>query len=424
MFTHFDAGAAADRMTNQLSAPPLPYGRQWIEEDDIQLVSAALRSDWLTTGPFVDRFEAQLAEAVGARYAVAVANGTAALHLACLAAGVVAGDVLVTTPITFAASANCALYCGADVAFVDIDPETRNLSTRELGAFLQQVGGGASEESRVKVVLPVHYGGLPCDMEVIARAASGTANENNVVIIEDACHALGAEYQAASGEWVRVGSCRHSHMTVFSFHPVKHIATGEGGAITTNDRELYQRLRKLRSHGITREASDIGPDAPGWYYEQQELGYNYRLTDIQAALGCSQLTKLGRFVARRRELAASYKDALGDLATLLQVPPEPQGFRSAYHLFPIALNLGALTGGRQAVYDALRARGIGVQVHYIPVHLQPYYRNRYGFELGDFPHAEAYYEATVSLPMYPRLADADIDRVVSELREILTQRKA
>lgn len=389
----------------------LPYGRQWIEEDDVAAVTEVLRSDWLTTGPWVERFEAALAEAVGARYAVAVCNGTAALHLACRAAGVGTGDVVVTSPITFVASANCALYCGATPAFVDIDPETRNLSPARLRQALA-IARDAGQPAR-GAVLPVHYGGLPCAMLEVGTVAG----EHGLVVIEDACHALGVQYLAEDGSWCCVGSCRHSAMAVFSFHPVKHITTGEGGAVTTNDPELYRRLLLLRSHGITRDPDRLGAHPGGWYYEQQELGFNYRLTDIQAALGLSQLRKLGRFVARRRALAAFYKEALAGLEEVLTLPPEPEGYRSAYHLYAVQLRGERLRGGRRAVYDALRAAGIGVQVHYIPVHLQPYYRDRFGYRAGDFPAAEAYYEGTLSLPMYPVRGDADAERVAAVVRE-------
>jgi UDP-4-amino-4,6-dideoxy-N-acetyl-beta-L-altrosamine transaminase len=389
----------------------LPYGRQWIDEDDIAAVAEVLRSDWLTTGPWVDRFERRLAERVGARYAVAVSNGTAALHVACLAAGLGPGDLAITSPLTFVASANCALYCGASVTFADINPETRNVSLRSLDEALERARGG----SGAACVVPVHYGGLPCDMTAIAARA----REHGAHVIEDACHALGAEYQDETGAWVPVGSCRHSLMTVFSFHPVKHIATGEGGAVTTNDPDVYRRLLELRSHGISRAPEVIGPNAPGWYYEQHALGYNYRLTDIQAALGESQLAKLTRFVERRRELAARYDAALADLGHLVEVPPEPPGYRSAYHLYAVRLTAGRLRGGRRAVYDALRAAGLGVQVHYIPVHLQPYYRHRFGLRPGAYRGAEAYYEQTVSLPLYPRLTDNEHSRVVEVVRRVL-----
>lgn len=391
----------------------IPYGHQWIEEDDVAAVTEVLRSDWLTTGPWVERFEGALAEAVGARYAVAVCNGTAALHLACLAAGVGPGDVVVTSPITFVASANCALYCGAMPIFVDIDPETRNLSPVRLrhAAGIAKFAGRPLQGA----VIPVHYAGLPCALPEVAAVAGA----HGLVVIEDACHALGAEYRVEDGSWCRVGSCRHSAMAVFSFHPVKHITTGEGGAVTTNDPELYRRLLLLRNHGITRDPDRLGAQPGGWYYEQQELGCNYRLTDIQAALGLSQLRKLDRFVARRRALAALYDVALAGLDELLTLPPEPEGYWSAYHLYAVQLRLERLRGGRRAVYDALRAAGIGVQVHYLPVHLQPYYRDRLGYEAGDFPAAEAYYEGTLSLPMYPQLSDADAARVAATLRQTI-----
>lgn len=379
----------------------IPYGRQSISADDIAAVEAVLRSDFLTQGPAVPAFEDQLARYCGVAHAVAVNSATSALHIACAALGLGPGDRLWTTPNTFVASANCGLYCGAEVDFVDIDPRTYNLCPRLLAARLEQ----AEAEGRLpKVVVPVHFSGQPCDMREIWRLAQ----RYGFKVIEDASHAIGARYAGAP-----VGRCDYSHITVFSFHPVKIVTTAEGGLATTADAALAQRMQRLRSHGITREPGQMRGASEGpWYYQQVELGWNYRMTDLQAALGLSQMSRLDAFVARRRELAQRYDRALADLPVVR--PWQAPDGESAWHLYVIQLQ----GRSRAEVFARLRAAGIGVNVHYIPVHLQPYYRDR-GFAPGAMPVAEAYYAAALSLPMYADLSDSQQDQVVAALTEAL-----
>ncbi len=384
---------------------PIPYGRQSISEQDIQAVTDVLRSDWLTQGPAVDRFEETVATYCGASRAVAVNSATSGLHIACLAAGLGVGDLLWTSPNTFVASANCALYCGARVDFVDIDPHTYNMSVEALAKKLAD----ASRSGRLpKVLVPVHFAGQSCDMERIA----GLARRHGITIIEDASHAIGGRYRNTT-----IGSCHYADMTVFSFHPVKIITTGEGGMVLTNRKELGDMLSRLRSHGITRDpASMVGePDGP-WYYQQIELGYNYRMTDIQAALGTSQMRRLDEFVARRHALAKRYDEALRELPVTL--PRQDPDSYSAYHLYVIRLDPARTRRPRRDVFDALRQEGILVNLHYIPVHTHPYYQ-RLGFAAGDFPEAERYYEEAITLPLYPDLSAEDQERIVRTLREAL-----
>lgn len=376
----------------------IPYGRQDIADDDIAAVTEVLRSDWLTQGPAVERFERAVADYCGSRHAVAVNSATSALHIACAALELGPGDWLWTTPNTFVASANCGLYCGAQVDFVDIDPHTRNMSVAALRTKLEV----ARREDRLpRIVIPVHFSGEPCDL----REMKALADEYGFCIVDDASHAVGARYE----DYV-IGATPYSDITVFSFHPVKIITTAEGGmAVTAND-ELAARMQRLRSHGITRNPADMKREADGpWYYEQVELGFNYRLTDIQAALGASQIQRLDDYVARRHELADRYDALLADLP--LKLPYRNPANRSALHLYVIELDDPAR---RREVFEALRAADIGVNVHYIPVHTQPYYRDM-GFAAGDFPAAEAYYAAAISLPMYPTLTESEQDRVVSVL---------
>jgi len=378
----------------------LPYSTQWIVEEDIREVVETLRSPWLTQGPRVEAFEAALAERCDVAHAIAVSSGTAALHLTCLALGLGPGQTLVTSPLSFVASANCAVYCGATPDFADVDPSTGNMTA----AGLKQ----ALARGPAHVVMPVHFGGRPLDVESLASVAG------RAVIIEDASHAVGAEIETSRG-WTRVGSCRHSKATVFSFHPVKPLTTGEGGAVLTSDSGLAQRIRALRSHGIVKEEGQqkqIGR----WYYEMRDLGYNYRMTDFQAALGLSQLSRLEEGIKRRRQLASLYAGELKGL-TGIRLPPPEAGVRSAWHLYPV-LVVGARLGRRE-VYDGLRAAGILAQVHYIPIHLQPFYRERFSFAKGQFPSAEAFYEAEISLPLFATMRKADVVRVAEALRQIL-----
>lgn len=385
-----------------MSAGFIPYGRQSIDEADIAAVVEVLRSDWLTQGPAIERFESAVAEYTGARHACAVANATAALHLACLALELGPGKRLWTSPNTFLASANCGRYCGAEVDFVDIDARSYNLSVERLE---EKLARAAREDRLPQVLVTVDFAGQPCEADRIAELC----RHHGVRIIDDASHAIGATWK---GE--RVGSGRWADLTVFSFHPVKILTTGEGGMALTNDAELHRRLSMLRTHGMVRDSAHLETKGVGgWYYEQQALGFNYRLTDLQAALGVSQLQRIDAFLAARRRLAARYDRLLADSGLML--PSQHPDALSSYHLYPIQV---PDPRRRRAVFDGLRAAGIGVQVHYIPVHLQPYYR-RLGFKQGDFPVAEAYYERAISLPMYATLTDAQQDFVVEQLLRLL-----
>lgn len=382
----------------------IPYGRQDISEEDIAEVVAVLRSDWLTQGPSIDRFEKAMADYCGAGHAVTVCNATAALHIACLALGFGPGDLLWTSPNTFVASSNCGLYCGGDVDFVDIDPHTGNMSVEALRLKLEK----AKQAGRLpKIIIPVHFAGLSCDM----RAIAALAKPLGIAIIEDASHAVGGKYRGRP-----VGSCEYSDITVLSFHPVKIITTGEGGMALTNDSTVHARLSRLRSHGITRDpAAMTGASEGGWYYQQIELGFNYRITDIQAALGASQLKRLDEFVAARNRLADRYDALLSGLP--LELPPRSEGTLSAFHLYVVLVEESSGLG-RAKTFDALRAAGIMVNVHYIPVPAQPHYR-KLGFRSGDFPMAEKRYLRSISLPMYSSLTEADQDAVVGALKRIL-----
>lgn len=384
----------------------IPYGRQLIDEDDIAAVVATLRSDWLTQGPAIERFERKVADYCGVKYAVAVANGTAALHIAAAALDLKPGDRLWTSPNTFVASANCARYCGADVDFVDIDPRTYNMSV----ARLEEKLTAAAKSGRLpKAIVPVHFSGQSCEMEAIAALAKRLG----IIVLEDAAHAIGASYRGQP-----VGSCAHSDLAIFSFHPVKIVTTAEGGMVVTNRTDLHERLLLFRSHGITRDPKLMEGESHGpWYYQQTELGWNYRLTDLQAALGESQMNKLDAFVARRRALARRYDELLADLP--LTLPWQHPDTVNAWHLYVIRLRLDRLKKTRRQVVEELRAAGIGVQIHYIPVHTQPYYR-RLGFKAGDFPEAERYYAETISLPMFAGLTDGEQERVVEALKRILS----
>ncbi|MCG5541869.1 MULTISPECIES: UDP-4-amino-4,6-dideoxy-N-acetyl-beta-L-altrosamine transaminase [unclassified Halorhodospira] len=382
----------------------IPYGRQEITEDDIEAVVQVLRSDLITQGPVVPRFEQAVADYCGACYGVAVNSGTSALHIACLALGLGPGDWLWTSPITFVASANCGLYCGADVDFVDIDPHTYNMSPDALAEKLAV----AEQEGRLpKVVVPVHLCGQSCDMAAI----HALSERYGFRIIEDASHAIGGRYKDEP-----VGCGRYSDITVFSFHPVKIITTAEGGMAVTNDAELAERMDRLRSHGITRDPGQMTrePDGP-WYYEQIELGFNYRMTELQAALGLSQLQRLDDYVAQRRVLAERYDAALASLPVV--TPWQHPDTESAWHLYVVCLpNESALQ--QRAVFESLRDMGIGANIHYIPVHTQPQY-GRMGFQYGDYPNAEAYYEKAISVPLYPTMECETQDQVVQALEKAM-----
>ncbi|WP_371362944.1 UDP-4-amino-4-deoxy-L-arabinose--oxoglutarate aminotransferase [Sporomusa rhizae] len=375
----------------------LPYGKQWIDNDDIKAVVDVLKSDYLTTGPNIAEFEKAFAQYVDAKFAVAICNGTAALHAACYAAGIQADDEVITTPITFAASANAVLYCGGTPVFADINAATYNIDPSEIRKKIT---------SKTKAIIPVHFTGQPCDMDGIGRIAK----EYNLIVIEDAAHAVGADYKGK-----KIGSI--SGMTTFSFHPVKHITTGEGGMITTNSEELYQKLLLFRSHGITRDKAKMHSNQGSWYYEQLDLGYNYRLTDIQAVLGHSQLNKVDKFLKRRREIVAMYTEAFKD-NNLLTVPYQQAGCNSSWHLYVIKLNLERLSCGRKEVFEALQRENIGVNVHYIPVYKHPYYQQN-GYRDVKCIHSENLYERIISLPIFPKMTNQDVQDVINSVKTIL-----
>lgn len=380
----------------------IPYGRQDISQEDIDAVVAVLRSDFITQGPAVELFERSVADLCGAPHAVAMNSATSALHAACVAIGLGPGDRLWTSPNTFLASANAGVYCGAEVDFVDIDPRTYNMSVDALRAKLE----GAARAGRLpKVVMPVHFAGQSCEMAPIGELA----RRYGFRVIEDASHAIGGAYRG-----VPIGRCDHADTAVFSFHPVKIVTSGEGGVATTRDPELAARMRLARSHGMTRDPAQMTRTPDGaWDYEQITLGYNYRITDIQAALGASQMKRISAFVARRRAIASRYDRELERLA--LVRPWQHPDAASSWHLYVVQV----AAERRRGVFDGLRAAGIGVNVHYIPVHTQPFYRERFGFAAGDFPNAENYYARTISLPMYAALTDAQQSQVIDALRRVL-----
>ncbi len=401
----------ANIMANIMSNQFIPYGRQHITQTDIDAVVAVLQSDFLTQGSQVPAFEERVATYTGAKFGVAVNSATSALHIACLALGLSQGekgkdDWLWTTPITFTASANCGLYCGANIDFVDIDPLTLNMSINALEEKLQL----ADAENRLpKIVIPVHFTGEPCDMAAI----HALSQQYGFKVIEDASHAIGGKYHKQP-----IGNCEFSDITVFSFHPVKIITTAEGGLATTNDPALAEKMQLLRSHGITRDANLMTHEPDGsWYYQQIDLGFNYRMTELQGALGVSQMNYLDDFVTRRHQLAKRYDELLTDLPIML--PYRNPANYSGFHLYPIQLTADS-GKTRKQVFDSLRAQHIGVNVHYIPVHTQPYYA-KLGFRQGDFPHAESYYAQAISLPLYYDLSEASQDQVVDALKIALAQ---
>jgi UDP-4-amino-4,6-dideoxy-N-acetyl-beta-L-altrosamine transaminase len=383
----------------------IPYGRQEITNADVEAVIEVLQSDFLTQGPAVPAFERSVACHAGAMHAVAVNSATSALHVACLALGLKAGDTLWTSPITFVASANCALYCGASVDFVDIDPATFNMSVSALETKLERAERAGTLP---KIVVPVHMCGQSCDMEAIRRLS----RKYGFRVIEDASHAIGGLYRGQN-----IGNCRYSDITIFSFHPVKIITSAEGGMALTNDPELAQAMELLRSHGITRNTELMNqPEEGSWYYQQIELGFNYRMTDLQAALGLSQMSRLQDYVLRRHEIARRYNDRLANLP--LTTPWQHPDAYSSFHLYVVHLTSRPGGRSRREIFESMRARGVGVNVHYIPVHTQPYYQDM-GFAAGDFPEAERYYAGALSLPIYPGLSIDDQDRVVHSLEEAL-----
>ncbi|MCK5287528.1 MAG: UDP-4-amino-4,6-dideoxy-N-acetyl-beta-L-altrosamine transaminase [Candidatus Omnitrophica bacterium] len=378
----------------------IPYATQWIEENDILAVVEALKSSNLTQGPLVEEFEKNIAQYCGVKYAVAVNSGTSALHIACLTTGVVTGDEVITSANTFVASANCILYCGGKPVFADIEAET---------ACIDPIDIRKKISNKTKAIIPVHFAGQPADMEEISKIAK----ENNLIIIEDAAHSIGAKYRLKNGQdWIKVGSCFHSDMTILSFHAIKHITTGEGGMVLTNNQDLYEKLVFFRSHGITRSIKYMKETEGLWYYEMHNLGYNYRITDIQCALGISQLKKLDQFIVRRKEIAKIYDAAFAEI-DLIDYIKEKEGFDSSRHLYVI------LVENRKNIFNWLVAEAnIMVNVHYIPVYFHPYYR-RLGYERGLCPVTEDYYSKAISIPMFPKLANDEVEYIIGKLKKVV-----
>lgn len=392
-----------------LSLDFIPYGRQSIDEDDISAVVEVLKSGAITQGPNVNAFETALCEATDSSYAVAVNSGTAALHMACMAAGIGEGDEVITSPNTFVASANCIVYCGGKPVFADIDPRTYNISPQEIEKKIK---------GRTKAIIPVHFSGQSCDMENIQNIVKRSEKKygHKIYIIEDASHALGSRYKTA-----KVGSCAYSDMATMSFHPVKHITTGEGGAVLTKDKKLYKTLRQLRSHGITSDDSQLTQEKPGpWYYEQQLLGYNYRLTDIQSALGWSQLKKLPYFIQRRQYIAQKYQKLFKNTPHI-QLPLGNEEQTSNLHLFVLLIDFEAIGISRRVFMEKLRGQGIITQVHYIPVVMQPFYRSRFATSIDDYPNVKKYYSRCLSIPLFPAMTEEDIKKVFNVINNLITK---
>jgi UDP-4-amino-4,6-dideoxy-N-acetyl-beta-L-altrosamine transaminase len=375
----------------------LSYGKQWIDDEDIEAVVNVLKGDYLTTGPHVESFEQKVADYVGANYAVAVSNGTAALHMACFAAEIGEGDEVIVTPMTFAASSNCILYCGGTPVFADIDPKTYNISVEDIKNKIT---------SRTKAIIPVDFTGQAVDMDRIRQIA----DEHNLIVIEDAAHALGTEYKGR-----KVGT--KADITEFSFHPVKPITTGEGGMAVTNDYELYKKMLLFRTHGITREESVMSRNEGPWYYEQIDLGYNYRITDLQCALGTSQMNKIDYFISRRREIVKKYNRAFNEVDEVT-IPYQAEYSESGWHLYILKLNLNKLNATRRQIFDALVAENIGVNVHYLPIYLHPYYQ-KLGYKKGICPEAERLYESMITIPLFPKMKDQDVDDVISGVKKVI-----
>ena len=379
----------------------LGYGHQYIDDSDIQAVVDVLKSDYLTQGPAVERFEQEICQITGAKYCVAVSNATAGLHIAVASLGLETGAEGITAPNTFLSSANCMIYNGIKPVFADITPKTYDINPSEIEKHITE---------KTKLLVPVHFAGLPCDMERINKIAK----KNRLHIIEDAAHAIGSQYEDGS----YVGNCKYSDMTVFSFHPVKTITTGEGGAVTTNDENLYKKLLMLRSHGTTKDSELLTANPGPWYYEMQMLGFNYRMTDMQGALGYSQLQKLQFFKKRRREIVAQYNQAFGKME-YLKIPYEPENVSSCFHLYVVQIDFAALGKSRSKVMQELRGKGVGTQVHYIPVHCQPYYKGMFGYKAGDYPKAEEYYAKALSLPLFPGMSNDDVKLVIDAVKEVV-----
>ena len=379
----------------------IQYGHQYIDDDDIRAVTEVLKSDFLTQGPAVSRFENKIREITGARYCVAVSNATAGLHIAVAALNLSEDSEGITTPNTFLASANCLLYNKLKPVFVDINPDTYNIDPNQIEKKIT---------IDTKVIIPVHFAGLACDMERIKK----TADAHNIKVIEDAAHAIASRY----ADGTPVGSCKYSDMTVFSFHPVKTITTGEGGAITTNDEVLYKRLLQLRSHGMTKDTELLTQNPGPWYYEMHSIGFNYRMTDMQAALGYSQLLKLERFRERRKHIVNQYNTAFAGIPHV-KLPYRNSEQVSCFHLYVLQIDFEAIGTTRNDFMKKLADKGIGTQVHYIPVHTQPYYKTHYNYKIGDYPIAEHYYERALSLPLYPALSDDEVRYIIKTITEMI-----
>jgi UDP-4-amino-4,6-dideoxy-N-acetyl-beta-L-altrosamine transaminase len=382
---------------------PIPYGHQHINEDDVQAVIAALKSDYMTQGPLIGQFEKDFANYLGVKYACVVSNGTAALHLCAMALDIKPGDKIITTPITFVASANGFRYQGAEVVFCDIDSKTFLMDLDKLEQILK-----ASPKGTYKAVVPVDFAGYPIDEERLRKLA----DEYGFAIVVDACHAPGGSFTDSKGEKQMIGNCKYADLTVFSFHPVKHIATGEGGAVTTNNKELYEKVALYRTHGITKDPARLEKNDGGWYYEMQELGYNYRITEMQAALGISQLKRLDWSIERRNEIAKKYDEAFK--GTIVKTPFRAEGLVHAFHLYIIQVPAEK----RKGLYDHLRANNVYSQVLYIPAHLMPYYR-QFGWKAGDMPIAEDYYSKCLALPMFPTLTDEEQNWIIEKVKEFM-----
>lgn len=378
----------------------IPYGKQWIDKDDIKSVTQVLKSDYLTQGPKIEEFEKTICDYTGVKYCVAVANGTAALHLAVKALEIERGKEGITSPNTFVASANCLIYNGLRPVFADIENKTYNIS-------LGKIKKGITKNT--KVIVPIDFAGQPADMNNIYELAKS----KDIYVVEDAAHAIGSKYEDGS----YVGSCKYSDITTLSFHPVKTITTGEGGAITTNNKKIYQKLKMLRSHGITKESQFLIKNPGPWYYEMQHLGFNYRITDLQAALGISQFKRINQFIKRRREIVEKYNQAFRDIPHLT-IPFEKGDVYSAFHLYVLLIDFDEIGKSRKDVMEKLKKKNIGTQVHYIPVHTQPYYQKNFDYKWGDYPEAENYYQKALSLPLYPKMTNSDVKYVIKNIQKI------